>query len=248
MSTYARRFPVLAALAAASLVGCATPHPYRGMTAEQVYEMARGKYEAGKYDDAIKALDHLLSTFAAADVIPEARMLQADASYAKGDYIPAQADYQRYLDRYPGTPKAPMASLGVCKCLVALSPIAQRDQSYTQDAYSQCRGVSVDYPGTPQAASADTLATKMRNKLAQSEYDHAEYYFRRKIWDSAIVYYQYVDSVYPETPAAPKALLGLYKANKKIGYDDVAAQVKKKLLADFPDSPEAKSLASDGGA
>lgn len=121
MSRRAKWFPVVA-LAAVSLVGCATANPYKGMTAEQMYEMARQKYSAGKYDDAVKALDRLLSTFAAAEVIPEARMLEADANYAKGDYLTAQSDYQRYLDRYPGSKKAPQAALGVCKCLVALSP------------------------------------------------------------------------------------------------------------------------------
>ncbi len=247
MSKRAKWFPALALLAL-SLTGCATPNPYRGMTVEQLYETARQAYTAGKYDDAVKALDRLLTTYADAAVIPDARMLQADANYAKKDYLTAQSDYQRFLDRYPGTAKAPEAALGVCRCLVAVSPVPERDQTYTQDALTRCANVAVDYPNTPQAKTANDLALQMRDKLAASEYDHAEYYYRRKLYDSAILYYQYVDSVYAGTDYAPKALLGVYKANKAIKYEDLAERAKQKLLAKYPDSPEARSLASDGGS
>lgn len=247
MSRRAQWFPALA-LVALTITGCATPNPYKGMTAEQLYETARQKYTAGKYDDAVKALERLLTNYADAAVIPDARLLQADANYAKKDYLTAQSDYQRFLDRYPGTQKAPQAALGVCRCLVALSPVPERDQTYTRDAMTHCANLAVDYPNTPEAKTANELAVKMRDKLAASDFDHADYYFRRKLWDSAILYYQYVDSVYPATEYAPKALLGVYKANKKIGYDDLAEQAKTKLLAKYPNSPEAKSLASDGGS
>lgn len=108
--------------------------------------------------------------------------------------------------------------------------------------------MTVDYPGAPEAKTANDLALKMRDKLAESAYDQAHYYFRRKLYDSAILYYQHVDSLYSATEYAPKALLGIYQANKAIGYDDLAEQAKQKLLAKYPDSPEAKSLASDGGS
>ena len=210
--------------------------------------MERGKLEYAnhKYDDAVKTLERLLSSFAASDVLPEARMLLADANYAKGDYLTAQSEYNRYLDRYPGTPGSPLAALGACKCLVALSPEPQRDQTYTQDAVSKCRNVVVDYAGTPQSQEAAKLANQMRSKLADAEYQRAEYYFRRKLYDSAIKYYQFVDSLYSETKYAPMALLGIYRANKAIGYDDLAEEARKKLVEKYPDSPEAKSVAADG--
>ena len=242
-----RWFPVMA-LAVLSLEGCASANPYQGMTAEQMYEMARQQYSKKKYDDAIRTLDRLLTSFAAADVIPEARLLQGDANYAKGSYLTAESAYQRFLDRYPTAQKAPVASLGVCKCLVALSPVPERDQTYTQDAFNHCSNVAVDYPGAPEAKTAAGLAAKMRDKLAEAQYDRADYYLRRKLYDSAIIYFQFVDSLYSETEYAPRALLGIYKANKKIGYNDLADQAKKKLLARYPNSPEAKSLATDGGS
>jgi outer membrane protein assembly factor BamD len=239
--------PVLA-LAVLFFGGCASANPYQGMTAEQMYEKARQQYANRKYDDAIKILDRLLTSFAAAAVIPDARLLQGDANYAKGNYLTAQSSYQRFLDRYPTAQKAPMASLGVCRCLVALSPVPERDQTYTHDALNHCSNVAVDYPGSPEAKTAAGLADKMRNKLAEAQYDRADYYFRRKLYDSAILYYQFVDSLYGDTEYGPKALLGIYKANMKIGYNDLADQAKKKLLAKYPDSPEAKSLAANGGS
>lgn len=236
------------ALAAFSLAACASGNAYKGLTAEQMYERGRQEYAAGKYNDAVRTLDRLLASFAAGDIVPQARKLLADANYAKGDYLTAQSEYDRYLDRYPGTPDAPLAALGSCQCLVALSPVAQRDQTYTQDAMSRCRNVVLDYPGTPQSKEAADLANQMRTKLADSEYQRADYYFRRKLFDSAIKYYQFVDSIYPDTRYAPMALLGVYNANKAIGYDDLADEAKKQLLDKYPDSPEAKSVSADGGS
>jgi outer membrane protein assembly factor BamD len=247
MSRRAEWYTVLA-LAALPLAGCASANPYKGMSAEQMYQLAQQRYANHKYDDAIQALERLLSSYAASDVIPDARMLLADANYAKGDYLTAQSEYTRYLDRYAGTPGAPVAALGVCKSLVALAPIPQRDQTYTQDALSHCRNVVVDYPSTQPAQEAARLSNEMRGRLAEAEYMHADYYFRRKLYDSAIKYYQFVDSLYPETGFAPMALLGIYRANKAIGYDDLADEAKKTLLEKYPDSPEAKSVAADGGS
>ena len=239
-------FPVLA-LACLSLGACASADPYKGLTAEEMYARGQREYQAGKYDDAVKTLDRLLSSFGTSNILPDARLLQAHANYAKGDYLTAQSEYDRFLDRYPGTAKAPIAALGGCKCLVALSPVPQRDQTYTQDAQNRCRNVVVDYPGTPESKEAADLSNQMRAKLADAEYQHADYYFHRKLYDSAIKYYQFVDSLYAETKYAPMALFGIYKANKAIGYDDLADEAKKKLMDKYPDSPEAKSMAANGG-
>jgi outer membrane protein assembly factor BamD len=247
MHRRARWFVVLAVVAY-SAGACASADPYRGLTAEQMYQRGQQEYANHDYDGAVKTLNRLLASFAASDVLPDARLLLADANYGKGDYLTAQAEYDRFLDRYPGTAKAPVAALGGCRCLVALSPVPQRDQTYTQDALSRCQNVVVDYPGTPESKAAADLAGQMRSKLADAEYQHADYYFRRKLYDSAIKYYQFVDSLYSETKYAPMALMGIYKANKAIGYDDLADEARKKLLDKYPDSPEAKSVAADGGS
>jgi outer membrane protein assembly factor BamD len=208
--------------------------------------LGRQEFEARDWDDAIRALDRLLLGFGDAAEVADARLLMARAYSAKGDHLTARSEYQRFIDRFPGHAEAPTAALGICSSLVKLSPVPQRDQTYTNEALALCRNVGVDYAGTPQAEEAGRLAEQMRLKLAEKDFLSADFYFRRKLWDSAIIYYEFVVSVYGDTHWAPKALLGIYRCNKAIGYDDLADEAKERLLSKYPDSPAAAELRANG--
>jgi len=244
MSSIARRF-VLVAFAAA-FAGCGSANPYQGMSDEQLFQLARQKYEDHDWDDAIRALDRFFVSFGASDHAPQARMMMADAYFGKGDFLTARSEYQRFIDRFPGDGAAPQAALGMCKSLAGLSPVPERDQGYTNEAITTCRNVVTDYAGTPQSQEAATIANDMRVKLAEKEYLNADFYYRRKLWDSAIKYFEFVVQLYPETEYAPKALLGIYESNKAIGYDDLAEDARSKLLEQYPDSPAASTVRADG--
>ena len=245
MSSNARRFTVLA-LVGLSLAGCGGSNPYQGLSDAELFAMGNQKFEEGDWTNAIRALDRLLISFGTSDLAPRARLMMADAYFNKGEQLTARSEYQRFLDRFPSDPQAPVAALGVCRSLVALSPVSQRDQAYTNDAISICRNVVLDYPSTPQAQEAATLANDMRLKLAEKEYLNADFYFRRKLFDSAIKYYEFVVQLYPESPWAPESLKGIYLSNKAIGYDDLAEDARKRLLEEYPDSPAAQELRTDG--
>ena len=245
MSSTTRLSVAFAALSLA-LAGCTSSNPYEGLDDEQLYQMGLNEYEEGEFDNATKALDRLLISFGTSDRIVAARLLLADAYFAKGDYLTARSEYMRFLDRFAGDGAAPTAALGVCRSLVALSPEPQRDQAYTLDAMSICRNVVVDYSGTQEAATAADLANQMRMKLAEKEFLNGDFYFRRKMFDSAIIYFESVADQYPETEWAPQALLRIYLANTEFGYDDLAEDARQKLLTDYPDSAEARSISSDG--
>ena len=245
MSSIIRRTPIVALLSLA-LQGCGSAQPYQGMTADQIYALAVQEYEAGEYGDAIKALDRLFLSFAGFPQAADARLLLAHANFANGDFLTAQSDYTRFLDRHPSDAAAPEAALGVCKSLAELSPIPERDQTYTQDAQSVCRNVVLDYRGTPQAVEAAEIAEGMRLKLAQKDYLNADFYFRRELYDSAIKYFQFVVDTYADTEWAPRALLGIYRSNLAIGYDDLAEDARQQLLAQYPDTPAAREVSADG--
>lgn len=246
MSSNARRFTVLALVAFPLLAACGGSNPYDGLEPEQLWLLGSQEYEEGEWTDAIRALDRLLISFGTSERVPEARLLLAHAYYGKGDYLTARSEYQRFLDRYASHPEAPVAALGICRSLTALSPRPQRDQAYTNEAIGICRNVVVDYSGTEQAQEAARLANDLRLKLAEKEYLNADFYFRRELYDSAIKYYEFVVQLYPETQWAPMALLGIYRSNLAIGYADLAEEARERLLAEYPDSPAAAEVRVDG--
>lgn len=242
----ARRYTVLAFLALPLLGACGGSNPYQGMEPEQLYMLGQQKYEERDWTDAIRALDRFLVSFGTHERVSDARLLLGHAYYGKGDYLTARSEYQRFLDRFSSHGSAPVAALGICRSLSALSPVPERDQSYTNEAIAICRNVVVDYGGTEEGREAATLANEMRMKLAEKEYLNAHFYFRRGLWDSAIKYFEFVVQSYPETEWAPRALLGIYRSNMAIGYEDLAEEARDRLLADYPDSPAAAEVRVNG--
>jgi outer membrane protein assembly factor BamD len=240
------RVGLAAGLAAALLVGCGGGDPYQGMDAEALFRIAENEYAEEDYGNAIEVLQRLTLNFPEWSRVADARMMLANAHFEDGEYLTARSEYQRFRDRHVGHALAAEAALGECRSLAALSPQPQRDQTHTRDAVAVCGNVTVDYAGAPQAAEARQIRDSLRLKLAEKEYLNADHYFRRRQYDPAILYYQFVVNLYSETEFAPRALLGLYRANMAIGYDDLAEEAHARLLRDFPDSEAAQELRADG--
>lgn len=228
-----------------ALTACGGNSRYQGLEADQLFQIATTEMEEGNYENAAQALDRLLVAHGDWDRLPEARLMLANAYFAEEDYLTARSEYGRFLDRYAGNPGAPDAALGVCKSLAELAPKPQRDQAYTQQAMTACRNVVVDFAGRPQAAEAASISNELRKTLAEKEYLNADFYFRRGLFDSAIKYFQFVVNLYPESEFAPQALLGLYRSNEAIGYQDLADEARDRLLSDYPDSDAAAEVRTD---
>ena len=243
-STFLNRYWLVALLPLA-LNACGGGNRYQGMDAEALFRLAATEFEEGNLNNAIEVLDRLLLSFGNWDRLPEARLSLGDVYYAKGEYLTARSEYQRFLDRYAGHPSSPDAAMGICRALSELAPVPGRDQGYTQEALASCRDVAIDYAGLQQSSEAGRISNLLRETLAEKEFNTAEFYFRRKLFDSAIKYYEFVANLYSETEWAPKALLGLYLSNQEIGYDDIADEARERLLSQYPDSESAGVIRGD---
>lgn len=218
---------------------------FQGVPPEQIFQMADSAFQDESYDDAIEALDRIVIAHGDWDRLPEARLMLGRAYFEKGDYLTARVEFQRFIDRYAGHPSAGDASLGMCESLAELAPQPQRDQGYTQEAMGVCRNVIVDFAGQPQAIEAAEISNRLRLVLAEKEFENADFYFRRGMYDSAIKYYEFVVTLYSESEFAPQALLGIYHSNQAIGYDDLADDARDQLLRDYPDSQAASEIRTE---
>lgn len=221
--------------------------PYQGMTAADIYSQARQDLEEEDYGDAADALDRILLTFPEFEQAAEVSLLLADTYYQDERYLTAASQYSRFISRYPNHPEAPRASLGMCRAYVELSPISQRDQTPTRQALTACRTVAQSLFGTPQADTAAVLAGEMIRKLAKAQYERSQHYLRIGNYDSAILYFEGLVAEFPDTEYAPKALLRIVEANRRIaedspglGYENEAELARERLLTEYPLSPEAE--------
>jgi outer membrane protein assembly factor BamD len=229
------------------ILACGGGDPYQGLDAETLYRMGETELEEGDAENAIEVLERLHLSYGDWPRIPDAGMLLAQAHFENDDYLTARSEYRRFLDRFADNPRAPEAALGECRSLAAMAPHPQRDQGYTEEAITVCSNVVVDYARTPAAEEAERLRTQLRRTMAEKEYLNANHYFRRRQYDSAIIYYQFVVDLYPETEFAPRALLGLVRSNEAIGYADLAEEARDRLLREYPDSPEAVEVRTPAG-
>ena len=218
------------------------------MTADQLYALAQQEFGEGDYGDAAEALETLLVTFPGFGEAPAAQMLLARAWFEDGKYVTAQAEYRRFLDRHPGHPESAAAALGMCRSAEELSPISQRDQSFTEQALLICSETSQTYPGTPEAEQAAAVAEAMREKLAKKTFETGAYYLRRGFHQSAILYFQLVLEEHENTSWAPRSLESMMEAYVALGYDDEVEATKQRLLTRYPDSPEARRIAGQAPA
>ncbi|MBT8487614.1 MAG: outer membrane protein assembly factor BamD [Gemmatimonadetes bacterium] len=243
-----RALIALALFAAMGLVACGGGQSrYQGVSPDELFQMAEAEFAEGSHDNAIRALDRILREHGDWDRVAEARLMLGNVYFDRDDYLTARAEYNRFMDRYPGHPMAPDAALGACRSLAALAPIPQRDQGYTREAISACRNVVIDFAGMEQSAEAARISNRLRQTLAEKEFLNAEFYADRNMWDSAIKYYEFVVNLYPESDFVPDALLGIYRMNIAIGYDDLADAARQRLLDEYPESAAAAQVqAADG--
>ena len=230
-----------------SLSACAAALPYPGLTADEVYALGLEAREEEDWEDAVKAFEYVLFS-PGFNQAAEARLLLADVQYLDERYIESRSEYQRVIDRWPADTVAVRAALGVCRSLASLSPVTQRDQSFTRQARLSCRQVAGDFAGTVMGLEAQRLAEEMVLKLAEQDYDTGRHYLKRGLLDSALLYFEQVADEYPDTEWAPWALYQMVDVFGRIGYVRDVEATRELLLDAYPDSEPAQLVLENGGA
>jgi outer membrane protein assembly factor BamD len=172
-------------------------------------------------------------------------MYLARAYFNKGEYITSVSEFTRVLDRHPGHPLAPEASLGICQSFVAQSPHVQRDQTFTIQAWNSCQNTLTDFRGTEVAAEAESFRDQMEGQLAEKIFIAGDFYYRRGLYHSGIIYFNDLLSQYPRSQWASQGLLRLHQSYLGLEWDTEAEEVKQRLLREFPESAAAKEIGGE---
>ncbi len=241
MMNNVRRTLILCLASSLSLAGCSRGLPFPGLTSAEVYALGLQAMEQEEWEEAAESFEYVLFS-PGFNRASEARLLLAEAQYARGRYIEARSQFQRVIDRWPADTVAIRGRLGVCRSLASLSPIAQRDQTFTRQARIACRQLAGDFAGLVIGLQASRLADEMTDKLAEQDYDTGLHYLKRNLLDSALLYFEEVATEFPQTEWAPWALYQMVDVFGRIGYDGDAETTRNLLLQAYPDSEPARLL------
>lgn len=242
-----KKASILLAGLGSSLVGCPKELP-PDLTPEELFQRGKELFARERWLQAQTAFQRLIFSAPTHPKADSAQFLLAESYFRDGSYLTAASEFLKLAQTRPTIDLADDARYRACLAYARLSPRPELDQLYTEQATAECRALMLLYPQSPLVREAEAKVAELRNKMARKLYLNALYYFDRQAYDSAILYLNEMLKQYPEAAVVPAALLHLYRAYRRIGYEDEAVRTRERLLREFPNSSEARSLAPASGA
>lgn len=239
------------ALAGAAVVlgACSGGGPPETAPAPERFEWAVERYRAGDYGGAVEGFRSFMVRNPLHENADSAQYLLASSFLERGDAVQAANEFSQLASTRPGSSLADDAQFGACRAYWEASPAVARTQENTRAAIEACRRLTEFFPESPLIPDAEGLIQEAREKLAAKQYRIARYYFDEGFYESANIYLEAVLSEYPEAPVVPEVLATLYRSYTELGFESEAQSVRKRLLSEYSDSPEAQRLEgmSDNG-
>lgn len=247
---HGRRRGTLASLAATVCLfaaGCSVALPPPDATPTERFEWSRDRFEDGQYNDAIRGFRDLLFREPLHATTDSARYLLAESYLRTDQHLLAANEFRMLATSRPNSPVADDAQLGMCRAYWELSPSVQRDQEFTRRAIEACTRLVEFFPRSELDTDARALIQEARLKLAEKQVNVVgRWYYERKYYESAIIYFESAIRDFPDAPVIPRALALLYDSYSQVGFLAEAEATRETLLERFPDSPEARELAAAG--
>src|SRR5437667_10170576 len=139
--------------------------------------------------------------------LAEVRYYLAECSFQLGDYVQAASDFRKVADEFSTTESATPALLRAGDANLRLWRRPELDPSYREAALAIYQELQGRYPGTPAAARAQLHVKQLRDWFAEKTFKNGMFYFRRRAYDSGIIYFKDVIANYAESRWTVPALL-----------------------------------------
>ena len=229
---------VLTILAAITLGGCASkPETEEEQEPAEVilYQLAQDRINAKNYSGAVESLARIERFYPFGVYAEQARADLIYAFYMSGDYDQAYAASEKFIRLYPRNTNIDYAYFmkgmtgyyqdeGLLNDIFALD-LSKRDTSPAMQSYADLTEFIIRYPESEYIDAARERLIFLRNLIASSELDGAEYYIKRGAYLAAVNRANYVLKNIPNSTERERALRILKEAYKQLGYDEYAEKI-----------------------
>jgi outer membrane protein assembly factor BamD len=178
-----------------------------GDTIEIAFEKAMNQYERGRYGDAARAFETVLSIARGTEFASEAQFYLAESYFNNREYLIAATEYRRHYTNYPRVENRLESEFREALSYYRITPRYNLDQTNGRQSLELFDLFVSRYPNSGYVADAMEYIDDLRNRQARKMYGAADLYMRMMQYNAAAIYYGLVLDNYPETKWAEQALV-----------------------------------------
>lgn len=210
---------------------------------EALYRAAMREYDRGRWENAIAAFEKLTLELPARDpLLPRAHYLLGRSHTKRGEHLLAAQSFVRVTESFPDDTLADDALYAAGRSYERLWKKPTLDAQYGLSALNTFRTLLGIYPNSLMRPRAAERLARLEEMFATKEYENGMHYFRRKAYDSAIIYFKGVIEKYPDAKKTRNAHIRLVQTYRAIRYRDDATDVCQSLQKRYPTDSEAREL------
>ena len=235
MRTMRVRFLVGCAVGAACYGGRSQVAPPPARTPESQLAEAMAQFRHGDFAHALTGFRRVqFELLPSQPEMAQVRYFLAECDFQTGDRAAASLEFRKVADEFPNSEYAPLALLRSGDAALRMWRRPELDPEPGQNALATYQELLGRYPGTEAAGRAQLHVAQLNDWFAEKDYKNGMFYFRRRAFDSAIIYFKDIIATYPGTHFVPDALLRLVDSYRAIGYADELKEACANLRQYYP--------------
>ncbi len=235
-----RTWTLVALAATAALSACRTGFRLSRYTnSTSLYEASAREYSKRKWANAIVGFEKLTNELSARDtLLPRAYWFLATAHVRQRENLLAAQSYTRLYESFPDDTSADDAAMEAARSYKRMWRKPVLDATYGEMALATYNTLLGLFPSSELADGARAEILELELGFATKNYETGRYYYRRKAYDSAIIYLKTVLERWPHVPRARDAMVLLAQTFKVIKYREDLQETCTALRSTYPDDPK----------
>ncbi len=195
------------------------------------------------WSNAITAFEKLATDLPARDsLLPLTQYFLGKARIGSAEFLLAAQAFTKVAENFPEDSLADDAMFESARAYQRLWRSPELDSQYGTTAQASFRTLVAVYPDSPRRKDAERELAVLEEMFATKEYLAGYYYFRRKAYDPAILYFKVVVNSFPESVKARDAYLRMIESYRVIRYKEEAAEACTAVRVRFASDPEVRQL------
>jgi outer membrane protein assembly factor BamD len=196
---------------------------------QERFEQGVAEFKNEKYYKAVDHFTFVVFNSPGSEIADDAQLYLADCHYELKEYLVAIDEYKRLIQRWPASPLVETARYKTALAYDELSPIYQRDQSYTYLAIQSFQRFLEDYPFSDKKEEAAEKISQLRLKLAKKAYDAGKLYMVLREWKAAIISFEVIIESYWDTDLIDDSYLAIAQCYHKMDDLENSARYLKEV-------------------